>query len=103
MINELISSDDIGRQEIGLLLLDATLETWDFSSFYDFSFGARPRDFGYHPKTRDEVIKWFETFIEICGKIALSDKSFANKAQKIISEKMRGLWSNATCMMFWKE
>jgi hypothetical protein len=95
VINELISSDDIGRQEIGLLLLDATLEIWDFSSFYDFSFGARPRDFGYYPKTRDEVIKWFETFIEICGKIALSDKSFANKAQKIISEKMRGLWSKA--------
>ena len=50
VINGLINSDDVGRQELGLLLLDATLETWNFSSFYDFSFGARPRDFGYHPK-----------------------------------------------------
>lgn len=95
VINELINSDDVGRQELGLLLLDATLDTWGFSSFYDFSFGARPRDFGYYPKTRDEFKNWFETFIDICGNIALSDKPIAKKAQKIISNKMRGLWSNA--------
>jgi hypothetical protein len=95
VINGLINSDDVGRQELGSLLLDATLETWDFSSFYDFSFGGRPRDFGYYPKTRDEAIKWFETFIDICGNIALSDKPIGKKAQRIISNKMRGLWSNA--------
>lgn len=95
VINKLIDSHDTGRQELGLFLLDATLDTWGFSSSFDFSFGARPRDFGYYPKTSDEFKNWFETFIDICGKVAISDKPIAKNAQKIITNKMRGLWSNA--------
>lgn len=95
VINDLVNSEDDDRQELGLYILDATLETWHFSSFHDFAFGARPRDFGYYPKTGEEHINWFETFIGICGNIALSGKPIAEKAQKIISDKMRGLWSNA--------
>jgi len=95
VINDLVDSEDNDRQKLGLFILDATLETWHFSSSHDFSFGARPRDFGYYPKTREEYINWFETFIGICGNIALSGKPVAGKAQKIISDKMRGLWSNA--------
>ena len=95
VISELVNSEDDKKQMLGLLFLDATLETWNISSFQDFTFGARPRDFGYHPKTREEYANWFETFIGVCGEIALSKKTIAKKAQKIISDKMRGLWINA--------
>ncbi|MBU1696978.1 MAG: hypothetical protein KKD21_08045, partial [Proteobacteria bacterium] len=95
VINALLTSGDIDRQMLGVDILDATLETWHFSSTHDFSFGARPRDFGYRPKSKEEYVKWFETFIGICTEVALSDGQFAKKAKKILSNNLRGLWSNA--------
>jgi len=58
-INDLINSEDDKRQALGIYILEATLETWHFSSFHDFSFGSWPRDFGYYPKTNEEHIRWF--------------------------------------------
>jgi hypothetical protein len=93
IIRELVGSIYQDRQELGLLLLDAALETWHFSSSYDFGFGARPRDFGYQPKTDEEVIHWYETFIDICTSLALLEQPIAKKARKILSDNLRGLWT----------
>ncbi len=93
IIEELVDSADQDRQELGLFLLDAALEAWHFSSFHEFGFGARPRDFGYEPKTRREVIHWYETFIGICTRLALSGPSIAQKARKVLSDNLRGLWT----------
>lgn len=93
-IEELLSSKDIKRQQLGLLALDAALEAWHFSSSYDFSFGARPRDYGYFPRGQD-VLKWYETFIKICADHALSCQHTAHKAKKVLAGKMRGLWTKA--------
>ena len=72
IIEELVDSEDRDNQDLGLFLLDAALETWYFGSTYEFGFGARPRDYGYQPKNQKEVIHWFETFIGICTRLALS-------------------------------
>ncbi len=93
VIEDLVDSEDQDKQELGLLLLDATLEAWHFSSFYQHRFGARPRDFGYYPKTRKEVSHWYETFIGICTRLALSGEPIAEKAKKLLSDNMRGLWT----------
>ncbi len=93
-IEELLSSDDVTMQELGLLALDAALEAWHFSSSYEFSFGARPRDYGYYHRGQD-VLKWYEAFIKICTDHALSNKPTAYKAKKVLAGKMRGLWTKA--------
>ena len=93
IIEELVDSEDQDKQELGLFLLDAALETWHFSSSHEFGFGARPRDFGSQPKTRKEVIHWYETFIGICTRLALSGQPIAQKARKVLSDKLRGLWT----------
>ena len=93
IIEELVDSEDQDKQELGLFLLDAALETWHFSSSHEFGFGARPRDFGYQPKTRKEVIHWYETFIDICTRLALSGQPIAQKARKVLSNNLRGLWT----------
>lgn len=93
IIEELVDSQDQDKQELGLFLLPAALETWHFSSSHEFGFGARPRDFGYHPKTRKEVIHWYETFIGICTRLALSGQPIAQKARKVLSDNLRGLWT----------
>ncbi len=95
IIEELVDSKDKDKQELGLSLLDASLETWHFSSSHEFDFGARSRDFGYQPTTRKEVIYWYETFISICTRLALSGQPIALKAKKILSDNLRGLWTIA--------
>jgi hypothetical protein len=94
IIEELVDSQDQDRQELGLYLLEATLEAWHFTSSYDFRFGARSRDYGCLPKTSKEIEHWYETFIDICTRLAISDKSVAEKAKKILGDKLRGLWIN---------
>jgi len=93
IIEELVDSTNRNRQELGLYLLDATLETWHFSSSHEFDFGARPRDFGYEPKTRKEVIHWYKTFIDICTRLALSRQPIAQEARQVLSNHLRGLWT----------
>ena len=94
-IEDLAKSGDPDKQELALLLLDAALESWHFGSHGEFDFGAWPRDFGYRPKSRDEILHWYETFINICAQIALSDQPIAEKARKTLANNLRGLWTGA--------
>jgi len=93
IIEQLVDSEDQDQQELGLILLDAALQTWHFSSSHEFGFGARPRDFGSWPKTREEAIHWYETFIGLCTRLALSGQPIAPKARKVLSDNLRGLWT----------
>ena len=93
IIKDLLDSDEAARQELGLSLLDAALETWHFSTSHEFEFGARPRDFGYSPETREDVVQWLGTFIDICTNIAVSEGPLADRAKKILSNNLRGLWT----------
>lgn len=95
IIQELVTSEDQDSQELGLYLLDVALEAWHFSSSQDFGFGARSRDFGYEPKTREETIQWYETFMGLCTNLAVSDKPLSQKARKVLLDKLRGLWTKA--------
>jgi hypothetical protein len=92
VIKGLTTSDNPNNQQLGLDLLSSALEAWNFHSYRNFNFGARPRDFGHHPKTRNEVEIWFNTFINICTDLALSSQSIAANARKLLADKMRGLW-----------
>jgi hypothetical protein len=97
VIEDLLDSTDVDKQDLGITLLRATLETWHFSSFHEFDFGARPRDFGYEPKTKKEISHWYETFINICMRVAILGQPISQKAKKVLSDNFRGLWTNA-CM-----
>ena len=95
VIEKLIDSEDQDKQELGLLLLDAVLESWHFSAAYGFGFGARSRDYGYYPNTRKEVIHWFNIAIGVCTRVALSGRLISGRAKKLLANKLRGLWSKA--------
>jgi hypothetical protein len=87
------NSDKQEEQELGLSLLNTTLNTSHFSSSYDFRFGARSRDYGYHPKTQKEITLWYDAFVGICSELATSDIPIAQKARRLIADNMRGLWT----------
>jgi hypothetical protein len=93
IIEELVDSAGQDKQELGLILFDAALETSHFISSHEFGFGARPRDFGYQPRTRKDFIHWYEIFIGLCTRLALSRQPIARKARKVLSDNLRGLWT----------
>ncbi len=93
IIQQLLNSDEATRQELGLSLLDAALETWHFRALHEFEFGARLRDFGYSPRSRKDVVHWLGTFINVCMNTAVLEEPLAGCARRLLSKNLRGLWT----------
>lgn len=92
IIEQLVHSESEQEQELGLLLLGSALHTGYSISHYNFGFGARPRGYGYSPKTMEEVQQWFTQFINLCTALAISEQPIATKAKILLAEKFRGMW-----------
>ncbi|MEJ7925989.1 hypothetical protein WG908_04365 [Sphingobium sp. AN641] len=65
----LAQSDSERNVKLVLAGLDAMLECSHFSSSYGFEFGARKRDYGFHPGTHEEVRDWFGTAFDLCQRL----------------------------------
>ncbi|GGE36067.1 hypothetical protein GCM10011391_13590 [Pullulanibacillus camelliae] len=95
IIKKLVESDHEDQVDLGISLLDASLETWHFSSSYSFEFGARSRDYGYSPENKKEIQDWYKLFIQFTVSKAISRDSVSLKAKSLLSDKFRGLWTKA--------
>jgi hypothetical protein len=95
IIAKLVNSKSVDEQALGLLLLSSALEAMRFSSHYNFEFGAHSRDYGYSPKTPEEVHQWFSMFVSLANTLALSEQPIAAGAKKILAQKFTGLWIRA--------
>ena len=91
-VRRLLSSTVPAEQRLGLAALGAMLEATHFSSDYDFQFGGRSRDYGFHPRTWEELDHWYRTGLELAVDVALSYSPSAEGARKALAEKFRGLW-----------
>jgi hypothetical protein len=92
VVEDLITSCDEVKCRLGFYLLEAGLETWNFSSHYGFEFGARHRDYGWYPRSQAEVRDWFRPWIEIAASVGEQDTARGRKARTILGEALRGLW-----------
>ncbi len=93
VIDELTSSNIQIKQELGINLLEAALKTHGFMTDHTNTFGARPRDFGYRPKTNRAMADWYRIYLTICTQTALLDAPIAAKAKRVLANHLRGLWS----------
>lgn len=93
IINELIDSKIQIEQDLGINLLDATLETRHFPTSHAITFGARSRDYGYHPKTDKEIVGWYRIYLAICTRTTLLGEPISAKARQTLANHLRGLWS----------
>lgn len=93
VIDTLLRSSSGPRQELGLAALDAMLQTSHFSSVQQFDFGGRPRDYGYFPKTRGEVLKWFRAALELCAALDSRDSKTSSRVRTVVSKHLHGLWT----------
>ncbi|MFU2016167.1 hypothetical protein ACM6Q7_14100 [Peribacillus butanolivorans] len=95
LISTLIGSNFKDKIELGFFLLSSALESWHFNSYHGFEFGAHSRNYGYSPKTTDDIKEWYTLFIQYTISLAISDFSCAPKAKLLLAEKFRGLWVKA--------
>jgi hypothetical protein len=91
----LLASEDAGKHRLGVKAFEALMQTGHFSSHYQFDFGARSRDYGYHPRTGADVRAWFDAVLKLASEFALLDSPVAGEVQKAIAREFRGLWSSA--------
>ena len=94
VIHDLLTQDDVKKQEIGLSLLDASLQARHITGHYNYEFGAHTRDYGYQPKSESEFQAWFITFISFAEKIIQDKKPLASSIVKILEQHFRELWSD---------
>ncbi|WP_045481934.1 esterase/lipase family protein [Vibrio owensii] len=92
IIKNLISTATEPSIELAFELLDSSLEAWHFSSSHSFDFGANPRDFGYRPKTNQDVADWYRLFIEYTSEFIINKTPQSERAQKVLAKNLRSLW-----------
>ena len=95
VLDALLRSDDPYHRRVGVHGLRNMLEAWHFSSGFDFEFGARPRDFGFFPKTRAELKHWYVMALKLAEAIVQAGLPTAEEVAAALASKFRGLWSHA--------
>ncbi|WP_044640768.1 hypothetical protein [Risungbinella massiliensis] len=93
IITGLLGSDCEDKKALGISLLEAALESMHFTSHYEFEFGARSRDYGYSPATKEEIQKWFKLFINYTVNLGISDHPVSSKAKDLLAENFKELWT----------
>ncbi|WP_419783480.1 hypothetical protein [Maridesulfovibrio sp.] len=83
---------------MALPILNGLLQSNSFTSGASFEFGARPRDYGYLPKTWGEVTKWYNTSIIFVRNTILNNSDFADDFKIVLAKHLRFLWKNANAM-----
>jgi ferredoxin-thioredoxin reductase catalytic subunit len=91
-IRRLAASDDENLRRSAHIALKALLKSSHFMSAGSHDFGARPRDWGWHPKFNKDVWDWFEDAIALVTELA-SDAD----ARALLAESVRELWHYPTC------
>lgn len=84
----LLRSGNAADRRAGLAALHALLKTGHFSSSASFDFGARPRDFGWHPATQEDIDRWFTAAIAL----SLETIEPFREAGQVLGRHVRGLW-----------
>jgi len=92
IINNLINSEKENFNKLGLDALSRMMEAFHFSSSHDFTFGARPRDFGWSPKTYEEVADWYGSIIDYCLELIISNHQLSDRIKGKLASNFRGMW-----------
>ncbi len=95
IIERLLRSSEGKARSLGLAALGKVLEAMHFSSGHGFEFGARSRDYGYRPKSDEEVTRWYRGALELIQRLALTDGLLKSELRDLLAQNFRGLWTSA--------
>jgi len=92
VIDILIGRNDTMSLQCALEALESLLKTEHFTSSQGFEFGARPRDYGLHPTTGDDLVAWYRVAVVYAKRLALSENPLSNRIRAILAKNFHGLW-----------
>ncbi|TCK71599.1 hypothetical protein [Acidipila rosea] len=95
VVDGLLKSNSEVRRELGFKSLEAMLQTSGFSSFHRFDFGGRSRDYGWHPKRRQDVVHWFQSVLALCSSHDVRNDANSSRVRTILGTHLRNLWTEA--------
>ena len=88
-----LSSGQREEQGLGLGMLKAALKSDYLMPNGNTEFGARPRDYGYRPRSRGELVEWFERFVLLAQETAMAGDDYLSTAIRVLlGNELRGLW-----------
>jgi hypothetical protein len=93
VIEPLVCSDNPKEVEVGLASLKCVLQAAYFSSGYDLDFGTRSRDYGYQPRSLEEIKKWYDSALRLAQKLVTCSNEIAIGVRSILAEQFRWLWN----------
>lgn len=92
LIKRFAASDEENLRSSVLIALRALLTFDHFMSSANHDFGARSRDWGWHPKIHKDRWDWFENAIALVIEV-LPD----TEARSLLADNVRGLWHFPPC------
>jgi len=97
LIRNLYASGDSGSVRCGHLAMRALLQSGHFSSSSNFDFGARPRDFGWHPPTYGDIWNWYSDGINLAVELS-ADVEKRPEIRRLVSAGLRGVLGIEACL-----
>lgn len=95
-LNQLFESENSNLVRVGFALLRASLQTRNFTTLHSFDFGTRKRDYGWWPRSRKDLERWYNLFIDVAVKLSRSTSVKIKQQAKLeLGEAVRGLISDA--------
>ncbi|MGY2222436.1 hypothetical protein ACW9IK_07060 [Pseudomonas gingeri] len=95
VIEELLTSVETKRRALGVTAMRQVFETSSISSFQQFDFGSRSRDYGYAPKSEIEASQWYHSALKLLERLADSHQALNAELRELLASTFRGLWHNA--------
>ncbi|MBZ9993147.1 hypothetical protein [Mesorhizobium sp. BH1-1-4] len=92
VVDGLLKSGKPAEQHIGIKALKAMMAAEHLSPYSTFEFGARSRDYGYHPKNGASVGAWFEDVLNAAEPWATGNTPVTARIREAIAQRFRGLW-----------
>ncbi|NEU12101.1 hypothetical protein G3T14_08145 [Methylobacterium sp. BTF04] len=95
VIERLLISGVPKQCSLGLAALDEVLEATHFSSGHRFEFGGRSRDYGYQPRSNDDISRWYSAALVLIERIAFIEDVLKPELGSLLARNFRGLWTSA--------
>ncbi|QQP97960.1 hypothetical protein [Lysobacter enzymogenes] len=91
VIDGLLGSDRTPDWSLGAELLSTALKTSYLRREFFDRFGARKRDYGWRPSSRDELRMWHAVFLDLVARWGLADGERGRQVRKAILDNLEGL------------
>jgi hypothetical protein len=92
IVERLLRSTNPKQQTLGLQAIEKLIKTTHFSSGYKFEFGAHSRDYGYAPRTNEDIRAWFGAALAFIERLIFADVILVSELKAAIGKHLRMLW-----------